>query len=185
MSSLRSLGAAADAKAALRRERLAARRAMSEAQRAEQSRRLTDHLLAVCAEPGVRTVACYASFGTEPSTVRLLAQLRAERVAVLLPVVLDSHDLSWVDDVGTDRGVEAIGEGDLVIVPGLAVDRAGHRLGRGGGSYDRALARVAAGVPTVLLLFDGELVEDVPVEPHDVSVTHVMLPSGLLRLESG
>src|SRR5258708_85847 len=60
------------------------------------------------------------------------------------------------------RGVTAVTSADLVIVPALAVDRRGRRLGRGGGSYDRALARVGAAVPTVALIYDGELLDEVP-----------------------
>jgi 5-formyltetrahydrofolate cyclo-ligase len=75
-----------------------------------------------------------------------------------------------------------------VLVPALAVDHRGQRLGRGGGSYDRALARVGERVPVVALLFDGELIDQVPAEPHDRPVSAVALPSqgivsvrGLLR----
>jgi 5-formyltetrahydrofolate cyclo-ligase len=63
-----------------------------------------------------------------------------------------------------------------VVVPALAVDRRGVRLGRGGGSYDRALTR-AAGL-TVALLYDGETVEELPAEEHDVPVKAVVTPSG-------
>ena len=154
---------------------------MTEDERAAQSARAVEHLLAALSSTALRTVAAYASFGTEPSTAELLARLRADDVEVLLPAVLASNDLTWMDDAGVDRGVDAISGCQLVIVPGLAADRSGHRLGRGGGSYDRALARVAAEVPRVLLLFDGEVVDEVPVEPHDATVSHVALPSGLVR----
>ena len=53
---------------------------------------------------------------------------------------------------------------DVVLVPALAVDAAGRRLGRGGGSYDRALARVGPLVPLIALIYDDELVEQVPAE---------------------
>ncbi|MFJ6952794.1 5-formyltetrahydrofolate cyclo-ligase, partial [Micromonospora aurantiaca (nom. illeg.)] len=65
----------------------------------------------------------------------------------------------------------------LVVVPAVAVDRRGIRLGRGGGSYDRALARVPATVPTVALLHDGELVAAVPALPHDRPVHCVITPA--------
>jgi 5-formyltetrahydrofolate cyclo-ligase len=67
-------------------------------------------------------------------------------------------------------------------VPALLVDRSGMRLGRGGGSFDRALGRVAAGVPVVALVYDGEIVERVPREPHDRSVTAALTPRGLVPL---
>ncbi|WP_204745443.1 5-formyltetrahydrofolate cyclo-ligase [Glycomyces paridis] len=71
---------------------------------------------------------------------------------------------------------EAVGEVAAVIVPGLAVSHDGMRLGRGGGSYDRALARVGPGVPVVALLRDDEFGVPVPAEPHDRPVTGVVTP---------
>jgi 5-formyltetrahydrofolate cyclo-ligase len=67
------------------------------------------------------------------------------------------------------------------VVPALAVDRRGSRLGRGGGSYDRALARVPAGRPVLALLYDGECPEVVPTEPHDRRVTVAVTPHAVLR----
>jgi 5-formyltetrahydrofolate cyclo-ligase len=64
----------------------------------------------------------------------------------------------------------------LVLVPGLAVDRSGTRLGRGAGHYDRSLPQVRAGVPTVMVLNDEELVDVLPAEPHDRPVTAALLP---------
>jgi 5-formyltetrahydrofolate cyclo-ligase len=64
-----------------------------------------------------------------------------------------------------------------VLVPALAVDRAGNRLGRGGGSFDRALARVGPLIPLIALLYDDELVDRLPVEPHDVPVRAVVRPT--------
>ncbi len=83
-------------------------------------------------------------------------------------------------------GVAAIGTAALLLVPAFAVDRQGHRLGRGGGSYDRALARVPAGTVVAALVFETELVERVPTDPWDRSVTAAVRPSGWLEFtESG
>jgi 5-formyltetrahydrofolate cyclo-ligase len=79
-------------------------------------------------------------------------------------------------------GPAAIGTAALVLVPALAVDRAGHRLGRGGGSYDRALARVPTGIIVAALVFPGELVERVPTDPWDRPVTALVSPAGWLDL---
>jgi 5-formyltetrahydrofolate cyclo-ligase len=71
----------------------------------------------------------------------------------------------------------------VVLVPAVAVDRSGNRLGRGGGSYDRVLARVGEQVPVIALLYDTELVEAVPVQPHDQVVRAVARPGhGVTRL---
>ena len=67
----------------------------------------------------------------------------------------------------------------MVLVPGLAVDDAGYRIGKGGGCYDRALARVPVGTPTIVLLYDDEVGREVPVEPHDRPVLAVASPRGV------
>jgi 5-formyltetrahydrofolate cyclo-ligase len=137
-----------------------------------------------------RRVAGYAAVGTEPPTAGILASCRE----LLLPVLLPDGDLDWAvaDDLtetsrglleprGPRLGVEALAECDLVLVPSLAVERGGHRLGRGGGSYDRALVRATG--RTVALVYDEELVDALPHEPHDQRVDAVATPSlGLLDL---
>lgn len=141
-------------------------------------------------------VAAYASFGTEPDTRPLLDALHSAGVRVLLPVLLADNDLDWAaydpgtmsavrgieEPTGARLGVEAIRTADLVLVPGLAVSSAGTRLGRGGGSYDRALARVALGIPVAVVLHPEEVGLDVPAEPHDRPVTHVLTSAGITAL---
>ena len=132
------------------------------------------------AAPTARRVAAYASFGTEPPTGELLDALHACGAEVLLPLLLPDRDLDWCawspDGPGPALGVDAVAGCDLVVVPALAVDRHGTRLGRGGGSYDRALARVPADVLTVALLHDGELVDALPGDEHDVAVRACATP---------
>ncbi len=72
----------------------------------------------------------------------------------------------------------SLASADVVVVPGVAYDAAGRRLGRGGGSYDRALASVR--VPVVAVATDDEVVDEVPVEPHDVRVDVVVTPTRVL-----
>ncbi|WP_169983588.1 5-formyltetrahydrofolate cyclo-ligase [Microbispora sp. H10836] len=144
-------------------------------------------------------VACYWSTGTEPSTQGLILALWKHGATVILPVQRPDGDLDWavydgpdslapgpngiMEPVDVRRGVDAIRTAALVIAPALAVDRVtGVRLGRGGGFYDRALARVGPNVPTVALLHEGELMEGVPAEPHDQRVRFAALPSGIARL---
>ncbi|MFE6745001.1 5-formyltetrahydrofolate cyclo-ligase [Kitasatospora purpeofusca] len=147
------------------------------------------------------TVAAYVSVGTEPGTRPLLDALRARGLRVLLPVLLADNDLDWaeytgaaalapagrglLEPVGGRLGPEAVTGAGLVLLPGLAVDRRGLRLGRGGGSYDRVLARLErAGARPVLavLLYEHELLERVPAEPHDRPVDLAVTPSGAHRL---
>jgi 5-formyltetrahydrofolate cyclo-ligase len=84
--------------------------------------------------------------------------------------------------VGSRLGPDAVATADVVLLPGLAVSTRGERLGRGGGSYDRALGRVPPGRPVLALLYDGELLPAVPAEPHDRPVTGVVTPSGARHL---
>lgn len=185
------------AKQALRGRLLAARRAADPAARARDTELITAAVLALPELSSARTVAAYHSFGTEPSTTAVLAALRSSATSVLLPVLRPDHDLDWsiYDESaaepgdaphlwtppGPRLGVDAVAEADVVVVPAVAVGRDGVRLGRGGGSYDRALARVRPDVPVVALLYDGELVDSVPAEPHDRRVTAAVLPSGTVR----
>lgn len=145
------------------------------------------------------TVAAYVSVGGEPGTGPLLDALIDAGKRVLLPCLLPDGDLDWavydpeaepalvparrglLEPPGARSGPEAIATADVVLVPGLAVSSAGDRLGRGGGSYDRALGRVPVGTPVVVLLYDGETGRPVPVEPHDRPVTAAATPSGLSR----
>lgn len=141
--------------------------------------------------PAGSTVAAYAPLATEPGG-KLTRALSNAGHRVLLPVVRPDLDLEWAEFTGsqhtTDRGlsepdgpslgVGAVATADALVVPALAVDADGTRLGKGGGCYDRALARVAAGVPVIALLHDGEWPRAVPREPHDRPVTAVVTPSG-------
>ncbi|WP_432504338.1 5-formyltetrahydrofolate cyclo-ligase [Kineococcus arenarius] len=142
---------------------------------------------------GARRVACYASRPGEPGTRSVLAELRRHGVEVLLPVLLPDDDLDW--EVRAVRpgpagsgplGPGAIATADVVVVPALAVDTAGRRLGQGGGSYDRALQRVPRRVPVIALVHDDELfdaaVSPLPVLPHDRPVHAVVTPTHWMPL---
>jgi 5-formyltetrahydrofolate cyclo-ligase len=183
---------AADAKAGLRAELRERRAARTDAERAAEGERLAGHAGALPAT----TVAAFVGTKTEPPTLPLLDALRAAGRRVLLPVLREDMDLEWAPYVGRDAlrparlglleptaaslGLGAVAEAELVLAPALAVDRAGRRLGQGGGSYDRALER--AGAPVVAVVFDEEVLDDpIPVEAHDRPVAGVLTPAGGLR----
>ncbi|MFJ5547798.1 5-formyltetrahydrofolate cyclo-ligase [Streptomyces sp. NPDC093225] len=192
------------AKADLRRELLAARRALTPAAAAEAAERIAERALGLPELAGAGTVAAYVSVGTEPGTRALLDALRGRGSRVLLPVLLPDNDLDWaayegpgslaevahpgkmrlLEPAGPRLGPDAVTGADAVLLPGLAVDGRGMRLGRGGGSYDRVLARLAAAgarPPLVVLLYDDEVLARVPEEPHDHPVQAVATPSGVRR----
>jgi 5-formyltetrahydrofolate cyclo-ligase len=186
-------------KALLRKEILATRSRLTDRERKTAGQGLRDALLDMPQAAMAGTIAAYVSVGTEPDTVGLIFALWKRGSYLLLPVLREDNDLDWASYEGPDslapgprdllqpteptRGVTAITSADLVIVPALAVGRDGHRLGRGAGCYDRALARVGPAVPTVALLYDSELLDTVPAEPHDQRVSAVAQPvRGITRL---
>ena len=163
----------------------------------EAARAIADHLLATPEVRGAATVAAYVSVGTEPGTGPLLEALAAAGRRVLLPVLLPDGDLDWaeydgpaslaparlglLEPAGPRLGPDAVATADVVVVPALAVDRDGVRLGRGGGSYDRALARVPVGTFVCAVLYEDELLDEVPHAEHDRPVTAVVTPRGVTR----
>jgi 5-formyltetrahydrofolate cyclo-ligase len=193
-----SAGAVDGAKIALRDQLITARRRRSLLEIGEAARAIAEHLLATPEVRRAATVAAYVAMGQEPGTGPLVDRVRGAGRHVLLPVLLPGNDLDWARYTGPDDlvparlglleppgarlGVDAIATADVVLVPALAVDRTGLRLGRGGGSYDRALARVPVGTFVCALLFEDELLEAVPAAPHDRRVTAVATPAGLTRL---
>jgi 5-formyltetrahydrofolate cyclo-ligase len=179
-------------KAALRKQLLAARSARTPDDRREAGRLIRDALLSMPELQMAGTVAAYYSVGAEPDTRGLVYALWKRGTYVLLPLLRPDGDLDWASYEGPDslipgprglqepqetpRGINTIARADVVLAPALAVDHAGNRLGRGGGSYDRALARVGALIPVIALLYDAELLSHLPAEPHDTPVRVVARP---------
>jgi 5-formyltetrahydrofolate cyclo-ligase len=166
---------------------------MSDPDRTAAGRLIRDNVLELQQVAAAGTIAAYYSTGTEPDTHGLIFALWKRGSYVILPVLLPDGDLDWASYEGPDslapgplglmqpvepvRGPEAIARAHVILVPALAVDTAGSRLGRGGGSYDRALARVQGQVPVIALLYDDELVQELPAQPHDRKVTAVARPT--------
>jgi 5-formyltetrahydrofolate cyclo-ligase len=167
---------------------LSVRRSMTPSVRATADAAIVAVLATVVEAVRPRLICAYVPMVGEPGGTEMPSALG---VPALLPVLLADNDLDWAlptallagrfglrEPVGTRLGVHAIADADLVIAPGLAVSRDGVRMGRGGGSYDRALARATG--PIVVPLYDGEYVDALPAEPHDRPVHAVATPSGLV-----
>ena len=188
-------------KRVLREAALAARAAMSPDDIAAADAALT---AAACdLVRSASRVAGYAPMQGEPGGAGLPAALAAvlPPSGLLLPALYADRDLDWAaydgslmaggtltrlrEPPGPRLGVDAIASAEIVLVPALAIDATGARLGRGGGSYDRALARVRADVPVIALLYSGELVPLLPAEPHDRPVTAALTPAGLVHVGIG
>jgi 5-formyltetrahydrofolate cyclo-ligase len=191
----------ADSKARLRSELLRARRAVPDDVRRAESGQLRDHLVEVVGD--ARTVCAYVPMGTEPGSPEILDALSRLCPTVLLPVARigpggEHAPLRWGRYVpgrltrgpfGTEEPAEpwlpasAVSTAEAVLIPALAVDRRGVRLGRGGGFYDRSLRLCDSGARLVAVVRDGEVLDEVPGEAHDVPMTHALTPvAGLIVL---
>jgi 5-formyltetrahydrofolate cyclo-ligase len=189
-------------KAALRERLLAARRSVADDVRAGEARSLTGHLDAAVSSGS--TVCAYVPVGAEPGSLEMLDALLRRAARVLLPVARTTADdspvaLQW-GEYRPGRLVTArfgllepaepwlpattVAEASTVLVPALAVDRTGVRLGRGRGFYDRTLVHRDPRARLIAVIRDQELVDELPREPHDVPMTHALTPGrGLIELD--
>ena len=165
------------AKRALRNQLLAAR--ALHVQEVDCAEQFTEALLDLAEDD--LTVACYLSFGDEPETRTFVEAAFGAGKRVLLPVANADGSMHWVAFNGeTEPGIFGFDEpkgrpanladANLVIVPALAVDETGHRLGRGKGYYDRALTGANEDTLVIALVHEGEVLPVVPTEPHDLGI---------------
>ena len=188
-------------KPALRKRILAARRAVPAAERAAETQSLQTQIIELTADVG--TVCGYIPVGSEPGaapgdSVPMLEALTGVRV--LVPIARTGLPMQWAEYrsgalVAAPFGLreppppwlppESIAEASVILVPALAVDHRGARLGRGAGFYDRALPLAAPSARLIAVVRDEELVDELPAEPHDVPMTHALTPGrGLVALGS-
>ncbi|MBA2560484.1 MAG: 5-formyltetrahydrofolate cyclo-ligase [Propionibacteriales bacterium] len=182
----------AKAKREIRSQVLAKRARLDPETQLAAAEAIADTVASMVYDRDVATVCAYASVSSEPGTRPLLDRLHHKGVQVLLPVVLDDLDLDWaryrpgewrparfglVEPTAHSLGVDAIQGAELIVCPGVAGTPAGARLGRGGGCYDRALARALPTALRCLLLYDDEVLDGVPTEPHDEPVDAVVTPN--------
>jgi len=181
-------------KARLRGARLAARDALTLAERQEKSQSITAHgASGIPFAPGT-VISGFMPIRSEADTRPLMEALRTRGGRLVLPVVLDRETIvfrAFETDtplVKTGFGTTGPGEGaevldpDILLVPLSVFDGKGQRVGYGAGHYDRAIARLhARGRQPVLIgvAFDCQEVPSVPAEPHDVSLHAILTESGL------
>lgn len=196
---------ATTSKAALRDQLLAARRHVADDVRATEARQLCERLEAL---EGIvtsdSTICAYVPVGTEPGSIEMLDMLLRRIERVLLPVARTAADntplpLSWGEyrpgTLTTGRwGLleppkpwlpsSALAQAGVVLVPALAVDRRGVRLGRGRGFYDRSLRGRDPHARLIAVVRDAEVLHEVPADPHDIPMTHALTPrQGLIDLD--
>jgi 5-formyltetrahydrofolate cyclo-ligase len=182
-------------KAELRATILLARRAIPTQQHDSEAQALAGHLSALVTD--AHTVCAYVPVGSEPGSIELIDSLHGRGARVLLPVARSDagvpQPLQWGEYhpgelVEARYGLRepahprlaaaAIAQASVIVVPALAVDRTGVRLGRGAGFYDRSLPLADATAKLIAVVRDGELVDHLPAEPHDVRMTHALTPRG-------
>ena len=185
----------ADRKSIMRREMRRIRAALTPAERASNERKMAARLHLWCRYLLAKKIVFYASFGTEVSTRSLVTEARRHGKTVCLPRVegqrLDIVPITWSGITPTNLrpgyrnisepcgGAISPGSLDIVVVPGLAFDRRGYRMGYGGGYYDRLLARLPSSVASLGLAYGAQLVDAIPIEPHDLAVDWILTETGL------
>ncbi len=168
------------------RSDLKARRAAAE-YNPDDAAAINVNLAEICLMIGASKIACYLPFGNEPDTELFIDWALENQIEVILPVAKTDGNLAWVtfegeteagifgfaEAAGADTSIEGI---DLMIIPAMAVDQKGMRLGKGKGYYDRTLEALTVKPPIVAVVFDDELLEVVPAEEHDQPVDAVVTP---------
>lgn len=179
-------------KAEIRRKRLALRDAIPPETRIEMSLRMAEHAGAIAFHPGT-VVAGFMPIRSEPDLRPMMAQMRARGARLTLPVVIDRETILFRELLPTaaliETGFGTLGPGpdaaeldpDILLVPLSAFDDHGHRIGYGGGFYDRAIARLLLKgcKPRLIgIAFDVQKVEVIPAEPHDMPLDAILTESG-------
>lgn len=185
--------AIASAKRALRAELRERRHLLSDAARASAASGVQVQLDALVAAHDARSVSCYLSTLTEPGTQQFVQDAVARGIRVLLPITRADGLLDWSpatvdgeiaegllgmpEPVGELLGPIAVNDVDLMIIPAAAVDASGMRLGWGRGYFDKTIGSMERCPPVYAVVYDTEILDDVPHDVRDESVTGAVTPS--------
>lgn len=187
-----------DAKRALRAELRERRQQRTDAAREAAAAGIKAQLDDLVERAGARSVSCYLSTPTEPGTQAFIKDAVARGIRVLLPITRVDGLLDWAaadpegeiaeglfgtpEPVGGVLSPLAVNDVDLLIIPAAAVDRTGMRLGWGRGYFDKTIGSMADCPPVYAVVFDSELVDEVPRDVHDQPVTGIVTPTQTLAL---
>ena len=190
--------AIADAKRALRAELRERRQLLSEQARETAEAGIHAQLDALVAEHGARSISCFLSTMAEPGTRSFVADAVARGIRVLLPVTRTDGLLDWAvatpegdiaegmyglpEPVGELLGPIAVNDVDLLVIPAAAVDKAGMRLGWGRGFFDKTLGSMERCPPVYAVVYDTEVLDELPSDVHDQPVTGVVTPTRTITL---
>jgi 5-formyltetrahydrofolate cyclo-ligase len=190
--------AIADAKRALRAELRERRQMISQAARDAAAEGIRAQLDALVDRVGARSISCFLSIPSEPGTREFVAGAVARGIRVLLPITRKDGLLDWIvatpdgditegmfglpEPVGEVLGPIAVNDVDLMVIPAAAVDRRGMRLGWGRGFFDKTIGSMERCPPVYAVVFDSEVLDEVPSDRHDQPVTGVVTPTQTLTL---
>lgn len=183
-------------KQALRAEARERRRIMTQGDVARTEAGFLTQLQHIVTETGARTVTCYLNTVDEPPTRPFLGWAAYHGVTVLLPVSREDGLMDWAVYDNGDEALDILGmpsptsallgpmalhDADLLLIPAALVARNGARLGWGRGYFDRTLGSMEKRPPTFTVVYDHEVVDSVPTEPHDQTVDGAITPTGVIR----
>jgi 5-formyltetrahydrofolate cyclo-ligase len=148
-------------------------------------------LLELTKNLSAKTVAAYLPFGTEPNILGFIQGAAGHGLKLIMPVSQLDGSMRWVEytgqsepgifgfeePVGTETTLEAA---ELILIPASATDSAGNRLGKGKGFYDIALSGLARKIPLAAVVYDAEVLPELPVEEHDQAVDYVVTPMRII-----
>ena len=181
---------------ALRADLRQRRHMLSPIQQEHAEESLTEQLWNLVDATGATSISCYLSTTLEPGTRTFVNQAIERGLRVLLPSTRADGLLDWVvatvdgdetdgplgvpEPVGELLGPIAVDEVDLLLIPAAAVDESGMRLGWGRGYFDKTIGSMQKCPPVYAVIFDSELLDEVPAEPHDQPVSGVVTPTRIV-----
>jgi len=183
-------------KRALRAEIRERRRIMTQTERQTNARALLENLQRLVQNTGARSLSCYLSTPDEPPTRAFIDWALESGIRVLLPVSRDDGLMDWAPYDGGSEALDASGmpmpttevlgpiaiaELDVVLIPAAAIGADGMRLGWGRGYFDRTLGSMTKRPPVYAVVFDHEVLDSVPREPHDQAVDGVVTPARIIQ----
>jgi len=185
-------------KRALRAELRERRQLLTETARDAAADGIRVQLDALLDQVGARSISCFLSTTTEPGTRDFVEAAVARGIRVLLPVTRSDGLLDWTvatadgdiaeglfglpEPVGELLGPIAVNDVDLLIIPAAAVDGHGMRLGWGRGYFDKTIGSMEGCPPVYAVIYDSELLDEVPREIHDQPVSGVVTPTRTIPL---
>ena len=188
----------AAAKRAMRAELRERRQLLSQAARDAAADGIRVQLDELVAQVGARSISCFLSIPTEPGTRAFVAGAVARGIRVLLPITRADGLLDWSvatpdgdigegmfglpEPIGEVLGPIAVNDVDLLVIPAAAVDRTGMRLGWGRGYFDKTIGSMERCPPVYAVVYDSEVLDEVPSDRLDQPVTGVVTPTQTLTL---